>query len=68
MSEITNKIKITQKYLTYSGLLNALDGVLSNQNGVITIMTTNHIEKLGDAFLRPGMRRASRFAWQALLA
>jgi shikimate kinase len=43
-----------RKYLTYSGLLNALDGVLSNQNGVITIMTTNYKEKLGDAFLRPG--------------
>lgn len=42
------------KYLTYSGLLNALDGVLSNQNGIITIMTTNYIEKLGDAFIRPG--------------
>lgn len=42
------------KFLTYSGLLNALDGVLSNQNGVITIMTTNHLHKLGDAFLRPG--------------
>lgn len=48
-----NKIK-KQKFLTYSGLLNALDGVLSNQNGVITIMTTNHLDKLGDAFLRPG--------------
>lgn len=42
------------KYLTYSGLLNALDGVMSNQTGVITIMTTNYIEKLGKAFLRPG--------------
>lgn len=43
-----------KKFLTYSGLLNALDGVLSNQNGVITIMTTNYIDKLGDAFIRPG--------------
>jgi len=42
------------KFLTYSGLLNALDGVLTNHYGVITIMTTNYIEKLGDAFLRPG--------------
>ena len=48
---INNNVK---KYLTYSGLLNALDGVLSNQTGVITIMTTNYIEKLGEAFLRPG--------------
>lgn len=50
----TTKQNLRQKFLTYSGLLNALDGVLSNQNGVITIMTTNHIQKLGDAFLRPG--------------
>jgi len=43
-----------KKYLTYAGLLNALDGVLSNHHGVITIMTTNYIEKLGDALIRPG--------------
>lgn len=42
------------KYLTYSGLINALDGVLSNQHGVITIMTTNYLNKLGDALIRPG--------------
>ncbi len=47
-------IQPQRKFLTYSGLLNALDGVLSNQNGVITIMTTNYIDKLGEAFLRPG--------------
>ena len=44
----------SKKFLTYSGLLNALDGMLSNQNGVFTIMTTNHIDRLGAAFLRPG--------------
>ena len=43
-----------RKFLTYSGLLNAFDGVMSNQTGVITILTTNHIEKLGDAFIRAG--------------
>ncbi|ARF12213.1 AAA family ATPase [Klosneuvirus KNV1] len=43
-----------RKYLTYAGLLNALDGVLSSHHGVITIMTTNYIEKLGDALIRPG--------------
>jgi len=53
-NEIDKSMDKTRKYLTYSGLLNALDGVMSNQHGVITIMTTNHIEKLGDAFLRPG--------------
>lgn len=48
------KESVNRKFLTYSGLLNALDGALSNHHGVITIMTTNHIDKLGDAFLRPG--------------
>lgn len=43
-----------RKYLTYSGLLNALDGILSNQKGIITIMTTNYIGKLGSALIRPG--------------
>ena len=43
-----------KKYLTYAGLLNALDGVLSNHHGVITIMTTNYVEKLGEALIRPG--------------
>jgi ATP-dependent 26S proteasome regulatory subunit len=43
-----------KKFLTYSGLLNALDGVMSNQHGVITVMTTNYIDRLGAAFLRPG--------------
>lgn len=45
---------IQKKYLTYSGLLNALDGIDSNYRGLIIIMTTNYIEKLGDALIRPG--------------
>jgi len=43
-----------KKHLTYSGLLQALDGIMSNQHSVITIMTTNYISKLGKAFIRPG--------------
>ena len=39
--------------LSFSGLLNALDGIRS-KDGVIVIMTTNHIEKLDPALLRPG--------------
>lgn len=39
--------------LSFSGLLNALDGIRS-KDGVIVIMTTNHIEKLDSALLRPG--------------
>lgn len=42
----TNKI-------TFSGFLNALDGVRS-QEGQILFMTTNHKEKLDPALLRPG--------------
>lgn len=39
--------------VTFSGLLNALDGVGSAEE-VITFMTTNHPEKLDGALLRPG--------------
>lgn len=39
--------------ITLSGLLNAIDGVFSS-DGRILIATTNHIEKLDDALLRPG--------------
>ena len=39
--------------VTFSGLLNALDGVRS-QEGRILFMTTNHKEKLDPALLRPG--------------
>ncbi|KAK5652726.1 hypothetical protein OQA88_9579 [Cercophora sp. LCS_1] len=39
--------------LSLSGLLNILDGVAS-QEGRVLIMTTNHIEKLDKALIRPG--------------
>lgn len=39
--------------VTYSGLLNALDGVASAEERII-FMTTNHIERLDDALIRPG--------------
>lgn len=48
------KTKVEKKHLTYSGLLNAFDGVTSNQSKVIMIMTTNYKEKLGSALIRPG--------------
>lgn len=41
------------KSITFSGLLNCLDGAFSKE-GVITIMTTNHIEKLDPALIRAG--------------
>ncbi|KAJ3276920.1 hypothetical protein HK104_003582 [Borealophlyctis nickersoniae] len=39
--------------VTFSGLLNAIDGVAA-QEGRILCMTTNHIEKLDPALIRPG--------------
>lgn len=39
--------------LTFSGLLNALDGVC-NPEGQVFILTTNHIERLDPALIRPG--------------
>jgi len=39
--------------VTFSGLLNCLDGIAS-QEGRIMFMTTNHIEKLDPALVRPG--------------
>lgn len=54
MELLVSSIGGKSKHLTFAGLLNALDGMLSDQHGVITIMTTNHLEKLGDALIRPG--------------
>ncbi|KAK6431162.1 Complex III assembly protein translocase and chaperone [Oleoguttula sp. CCFEE 5521] len=39
--------------VTFSGLLNALDGVASAEERII-FMTTNHIDRLDDALIRPG--------------
>lgn len=39
--------------LTFSGLLNAIDGVAA-QEGRLLMMTTNHVEKLDPALKRPG--------------
>jgi chaperone BCS1 len=39
--------------VTFSGLLNALDGVASAEERII-FLTTNHVEKLDEALIRPG--------------
>ncbi len=49
--ESTRKEK--EETITFSGLLNSLDGVMAKE-GTILIMTTNHIEKLDPALIRPG--------------
>lgn len=46
--------------VTLSGLLNVLDGV-SSQEGRILIMTTNYIEHLDEALIRPGRSDKKKF-------
>jgi hypothetical protein len=40
--------------ITFAGLLNCIDGMLSPHNGRILVMTTNHIDRLDPALIRPG--------------
>jgi len=49
----TRKSEVRSSPLTFSGLLNALDGVC-NPEGQIFILTTNHIERLDPALIRAG--------------
>lgn len=39
--------------MTFSGLLNALDGVASAEERIL-FMTTNHLDRLDPALIRPG--------------
>ncbi|KAI8308015.1 mitochondrial chaperone bcs1 [Colletotrichum sp. SAR11_59] len=52
-SEVSRSSSKPSGTLSLSGLLNVLDGVAS-QEGRLLIMTTNHIEHLDDALIRPG--------------
>lgn len=45
---------IAQRDQTGNDLLNTIDGVLSKNSQVITVLTTNHVERLEKAMLRPG--------------
>ena len=51
--EVRAKRTMDAEGLTFSGLLNALDGALAAENRVI-FMTTNHVEQLDPALIRPG--------------
>lgn len=42
-----------QSGVTFSGFLNSLDGVVSGEERIV-FMTTNHVEKLDPALIRPG--------------
>lgn len=45
--------QVSPKGITFSGLLNALDGLAAREDCIV-FMTTNHIEKLDAALIRPG--------------
>lgn len=40
--------------ITFSGFLNCIDGVIAPQNGRVLMMSTNHIDRLDPALVRPG--------------
>jgi mitochondrial chaperone BCS1 len=42
-----------QSSVTFSGFLNAIDGVASGEERIL-FLTTNHIERLDPALIRPG--------------
>lgn len=50
--------------VTLSGLLNVIDGILA-PSGVLFFMTTNHIEKLDPALIRPGRTDVKLFIGEA---
>lgn len=50
---IVNGRKVESKDVTFSGFLNALDG-LNSSHGQLVFMTTNHKESLDAALVRPG--------------
>ncbi len=60
----------TQGKISLSALLNVLDGVAS-QEGRVLIMTTNHVDKLDEALVRPGrvdMKIEFKLADKAMMA
>jgi chaperone BCS1 len=49
-------LKVHHRYqssVTFSGFLNALDGVASGEERIV-FMTTNHLDRLDPALIRPG--------------
>ena len=53
--------------LSYSGLLNALDGVMSS-DAQLVFMTTNHKDMLDPALIRPGRVDLQVYIWEHVLA
>ena len=54
----------SRSYVTFSGLLNALDGVSAGEERVV-FMTTNHIKRLDPALVRPGRADVIQFIGDA---
>lgn len=52
-SGFTRPTRPTKSQVSFSGLINAIDGVAAKE-GRILIMTTNHRERLDEALIRPG--------------
>ena len=50
---LKRKGKNNSSGVTFSGLLNALDGIAA-QEGRVVFMTTNHVDRLDPALIRPG--------------
>lgn len=56
-SQLTHSLLLAPSFsgsVTFSGLLNALDGVASSTSQRILFMTTNHLALLDPALIRPG--------------
>jgi chaperone BCS1 len=49
----TNRETKQSTMITFSGIINGLDGI-TRKEGLITFMTTNHLERLDEALKRPG--------------
>ncbi|ETO12839.1 hypothetical protein RFI_24538, partial [Reticulomyxa filosa] len=49
----TSAMGSASNYLTFSGFLNALDGVSAGEERIV-FMTTNHVDRLDSALIRPG--------------
>ena len=50
---IKKETKVKDEQITLSNILNCLDGIIELKE-IIIVMTTNHIEKLDPALIRPG--------------
>lgn len=53
-SAFRDRQKQNDSGITFSGFLNCIDGMLAPQDGRILIMSTNHVDRLDPALIRPG--------------